>query len=185
MTADPPLTGEVLPSIPLKDMTPEQRKIAKKLRRQQTAIAENRHLGEGNGVRKPLNELTLEERQQYRDKALETRRRNAALKKLQAEEASIIEMDAYLEAHRENAPAIFGMKLALMDGLMSETIDPETGAVDTTRLDDKRLKLLQSMLSEWEKAGGLAAPKAKAESSELTVNVVHEISKLTERLGRA
>lgn len=132
----------------------------------------------GNGERKSYADLTPEERDQYQAKALETRRRNAEVRKL-------AQLQSYLEAHQEKGALLFGAKLAIIEGLLEEMTHPaghkRAGQLDTRLLDEKRLKVLQSAITEFERSGGMRA-SGKGEAQKLDVNVTHTVSKLVEAL---
>lgn len=131
--------------------------------------------GQGNGSWPSFDELPKDVVDKYRAKGVAARRQNAADKKL-------MERAAYLEAHKQHASTILGGRVVLVEGLLAELIDPETGQPDTKRLTEKRLQLLQTMLNDFDKGMGMA-PQAKAEGGSLQVNVTHTVSKILDRLG--
>lgn len=133
----------------------------------------------GNGVRKSYADLTPEEREAYQAKALETRRQKTELRK-------IADLQAYFEAHHEQSSMIFGAKLSVIQGLLEEMTHPKgskrAGQLDTALLDEKRLKVLLTAISEFERTGGMRA-SAKAETQTVNVNVSHAVSQLTRALS--
>jgi hypothetical protein len=128
----------------------------------------------GNGSYVPFDQLDTATLQQYQAKALETRRRNAAAKKL-------MEQAAYLEAHKEHAATILGARLAMIEGLLSEMTNSK-GQPDTRLLDEKRLKVLQTALNDFDKGMGMQ-PSKGSDADPVRVNVTHTVAKIIGELG--
>jgi hypothetical protein len=143
--------------------------------REKHLVAKGEELPVGNGSYVPFSALPPETLRQYQAKAVETRRLNREAKRL-AERA------AYIEKHKEHAATILGGRVAVMEGLLAELVDPETGKPDTRRMSEKRLTLLQNILNDFDKAMDMTPVKAEAKST-LDVNVTHTVSKIIERLG--
>lgn len=139
-------------------------------------IARGHEPAVGNGVRTPFDQLDAQTLRQYQQKAVETRRLNAQAKKL-AERA------AYFEAHREHMATILGGKMAMMEGLLAEMIDPATQKPDTKRLSEKRLKLLHDIMREFEKQADMTPSQTTGEGGEIRVNVTHTVAKIIDQLG--
>jgi len=131
--------------------------------------------GRGNGSWPSFADLPVETLRLYQQIGQQRQKQNIEAKRL-------MERAAYLEKHKEHASTILGGKLSIIEGLLKEMVDPETGLPDTSRLDDKRLKVLQSALNDWEKAGGMQ-PAKESEAQSVNVNVTHTVSKILDRLG--
>lgn len=129
----------------------------------------------GNGERASFADVPKHVLDEYRAKGVESRKRNAAAKKL-------MERAAYLEAHREHAATILGGRLAVVEGLLTEMLDPATGKPDTQRLDTKRLQLLQTILNDFDKHADML-PGKESETQRVDVNVTHAIEGLVKKLG--
>ena len=127
------------------------------------------------GKRIPFDQLPVETLRQYQAKAIETRRRNTAAKKL-------MEQAAYLEAHKEHAATILGGRLAIIEGLLTEMVDPKTQKPDTRLLDEKRLKVLQTALNDFDKGMGMTGSASK-DTQTLDVNVTHTVAQIVKSLG--
>lgn len=142
--------------------------------REKALVAKGEELPVGNGSYVPFSALPPETLRQYQAKAVETRRLNREAKKL-AERA------AYIEKHKEHAATILGGRVALMEGLLAELIDPETGKPSTKRMSEKRLQLLQNILNDFDKAMDMTPVKSEAKQT-LDVNVTHTVAQIVKSL---
>lgn len=138
-------------------------------------LAEGKELVGGNGSWPSFKDVPPETMAQYRQKAIETKRLNKEARKL-------ADRLAYLEAHKQHAATILGGRVALVEGLLTELVNPKTGKPDTTRMSEKRLQVLQTMLNDFDKGMGMQ-PQAKSETQNVNVNVTHTVSKILDRLG--
>lgn len=119
--------------------------------------------------------LSKEERSAMARRGVVARRRNAMARKL-------AELQAYTEAHKELASQLLGAKSVVLDGLIEEMTDPATGEIQTSRLDEKRLKLLLSLIEQIEKRG-FGAPVTKSEVSQ-TLDIRAAVVDLTKALQK-
>lgn len=90
-----------------------------------------------------FDELSREERQEMAMRGVAARRAKRRARQL-------AEIETYTQAHREMASQVLGTRMAVLDGLVEEMIDPDTGKLETSRLDEKRLKLLLGLVKEIE-----------------------------------
>lgn len=131
---------------------------------------------QGDGVRTNFADVSPDKMAEYRQRAIQTRKLNTAAKKL-------MEQAAYLEAHKEHAATILGGRLAIIEGLLTEMVDPKTQKPDTRLLDEKRLKVLQTALNDFDKGMGMQ-PSKSASDADIRVNVTHTVSKIIDSLGQ-
>lgn len=124
--------------------------------------------------RKGFDEMTKEERQEMALRSVEMRRKKRELRQL-------AKLEAYTEAHRELASQILGTKMVLLDGLVDEMHDPETGELSTKRLDQARMKLLLQLLDQLQKTAFPPETKVKHEGS---VDVRHLVAEINKGLAR-
>lgn len=122
-----------------------------------------------------FGELTKAERQEMALRSAHVRRAKARARKL-------AELEVYTEAHRELASQILGTKMSVLDGLIDEMKDPVSGKLETSRLDEKRLKLLLSLVEKIEMRG-FGGIVAKTESHS-TVDIRAAVVDLTKRLAK-
>lgn len=132
-------------------------------------------LAVGNGSWTNFDQLPPETLAAYRRKAVETRRLNAESRKL-------AQRLAYIEAHKEHAATILGVRLSMIEGLAAEMVNPKTGKPDTRLLDEKRLKVLQTALNDFDKGMGMQ-PSAEKDTQRVDVNVTHTVAQLVKSLG--
>lgn len=129
----------------------------------------------GDGTRTNFADVSPDKMAEYRQRAVQTRRLNTAAKKL-------MEQAAYLEAHKEHAATILGGRLAIIEGLLTEMVDAKTGKPDTRLLDEKRLKVLQTALNDFDKGMGMTGQSSK-DTQTLDVNVTHTVAQIVKSLG--
>jgi hypothetical protein len=115
-----------------------------------------------------FDKLTPAERSEMARRGVEARRMKAEMRRL-------AEAEVFHEEHRQLAARILGTKMVVWDGLLKEATDPATGEVDTSRLDDKRLKVLLGLVDQVEKRGFPSVTKTETTT---TVNVNAVIAKL-------
>ena len=118
--------------------------------------------------------LTKAERQ-------EMAKRSHASRRAKYRARQLANLEVYTEAHRELASQILGAKMAVLDGLIDE-MKGEDGKLYTDRLDDKRLKVLLSLIEKIE-TRGFGGPVTKTESH-TTVDIRAAVVDLTKRLGK-
>jgi hypothetical protein len=131
----------------------------------------------GSGTWKSFAELPPETLAEYRRRSIESKRR-----KKQA--AQLVELEAYMDAHKEHASEILGAKLMVISGLLDEMrcIEEKSGAetFDTRLIDEKRLKLLLSALNDFEKR---AYDGTKKSEQTVNVNIAHVVADIKRTLG--
>lgn len=119
--------------------------------------------------------MTREERQ-------EMAARSHAVRRAKRRAAQLAQLEVFTEAHRELASQILGAKMTLLDGLIDEMRDPVTKKLDTSRLDDKRMKVLLQLMKQIEdRAFGSAVTKTETHS---TVDIRAAVVDLTKQLQR-
>lgn len=119
--------------------------------------------------------LSKEERQ-------EMAKRGAMAARAKRQARQLAQLEVYTEAHREIASQILGTKLAVLDGLIEEMKDPVTGNLDTSLLDDSRLKVLLALTKQLEeRAFGSVTQKSE---SKQTVDIRAAVVDLTKALQR-
>jgi hypothetical protein len=119
--------------------------------------------------------LTKEEMQEMSQRGVAARRANRRARQL-------AQLEAYTQAHRELASQILGTKMTVLDGLLEEMKDEETGKLDTSRLDDGRLKVLLALTKQLEeRAFGSVTQKSE---SKQTVDIRAAVVDLTKALQR-
>jgi hypothetical protein len=122
-----------------------------------------------------FDQLTTAERQ-------EMSRRGVVARRLKRQARQLANLQAYTEAHRDLASQILGTKMVLLDGLIEEMANPVTGQLDTTKLDEKRMKLLMTLMEQLEKRA-FGGTVQKSEVSQ-TVDIKAAIVDLTKALQR-
>lgn len=134
-------------------------------------IEEGRTVG-GNGSWPNFDELPQGTLEEYRRRAILSRRMNLEAKKLG-------KLEAYIEANRQYAGMIIGGKLQIASGILAEMRverEDEFGNkyedFDTSLVDEKRLALALRTLESIEKVGGLAAGKLPEEKDSKNVSAV-------------
>lgn len=85
-----------------------------------------------------------------REERQEMALRSQAVQRAKRRARQLAEIETYTEAHRELASQILGTKMAVLDGLVDEMKDPVTGSLDTSLLDDRRLKVLLALVKQIE-----------------------------------
>lgn len=117
-----------------------------------------------------------------REERQEMAMRSAAVRRAKRRAAQLAEIETYTQAHRELASQVLGTRMAVLDGLVDEMKDPETGMLDTSRLDEKRLKLLLTLVKEIE-TRAFGTPVNKTESHQ-TVDIRAALVDLTKKLSK-
>lgn len=119
--------------------------------------------------------LTKEERQ-------EMARRSHSMRRAKRQAAQLAQIQVFTQAHRELASQILGTKMTLLDGLVDEMRDPVTDKLDTSRLDDRRLKVLMALIKQIEDRA-FGGPVTKSETTS-TVDIRAALVDLTKSLQR-
>lgn len=117
-----------------------------------------------------------------REERQEMAMRSVAVRRAKRRAAQLAELEAFTDAHRELASQILGTKMALLDGLIDEMRDPDTNQLDTRRLDDKRMKVLMSLIEKIE-TRGFGTPVTKTETHS-TIDIRAALVDLTKALQR-
>lgn len=112
----------------------------------------------------------------------EMARRSHAVRRAKKRAAQLAELEAFTDAHRELASQLLGAKMTLLDGLIDEMRDPVTNELDTSRLNENRMKvLLQLMKMMEERAFGSITQKSE---SKQTVDIRAAVVDLTKALSK-
>ena len=134
----------------------------------------------GNGMRVSFADMTPEERKEMSRRGTEAQRRKRHVRQL-------AKLDAYREAHRELMAQVLGTKMVLLDGLIEEMKDPDSGDLDTARLNDKRMNVLLSLMKQLEKAAfpdEKVVNEKKVVEHNVNVDVRHVIAEINKGLMR-
>lgn len=140
-------------------------------------IREGKEPKGGKGVYPSFSDLPPETLREYQ-------RRARLMMNLKKESRKLAELDAYMNAHKDIAGLLIGAKMAIISGLLDEMrVSDKHGAefFDTRLLDEKRLKVLQQALNDWEKRG-FGSPVTKQEQT-VNVDVTHRLVQLAKQLG--
>lgn len=110
--------------------------------------------------------------------------RSQAVQRAKRQARQLAELEAYTDAHRELASQILGTKMVVLDGLIEEMRDPVTKMLDTSRLDDKRLKVLLGLTEQLEKRafGGIVTKTETKHSGQVDLRAA--LVDLTKALQR-
>ena len=97
----------------------------------------------------------------------EMAQRSAAARRANRRARQLANLEAYTDAHRDLASQILGTKMTILDGLIEEMRDPVTSKLDTSKLDDKRLRLLLGLTKQLEERA-FGSITQKTESKQTT-----------------
>lgn len=125
----------------------------------------------------------MAEGQNHPETLWDARAKIAELHMLKRQAKALADLEGFVDAHREQAHRIYGAKLGVILGLLDEMlVTNEDGSqrLDTTKLDDKRLKVLMTYVDQFEKrAFGSPATVTKHEGE---VDVRHVVAETRQKL---